>query len=181
MYYYWERFHVCGFVIINWLHYNSFNQYFVEFQTKLHANRWMSLTPKISISLTFHNVSYFFVFMALNDIVINIFQTSISSSLLVCLYIWTIYMYTLSTQKKLNTILNVFSNVYITINISLSYFLFLFTMSSEGLKRVAWPPPLESSHYTEPVEYQQQQQPQWQPISQQQQPAQQQQVLNAWL
>lgn len=52
-------------------------------------------------------------------------------------------------------------------------------MSSEGLKRVAWPPPLESSHYTEPVEYQQQQQPQWQPISQQQQPAQQQQVLNA--
>jgi hypothetical protein len=48
-----------------------------------------------------------------------------------------------------------------------------------GLKRVAWPPPLESSHYTEPVEYQQQQQPQWQPISQQQsqQPAQQQQQV----
>lgn len=118
--------------------------------------------------------------MALNDIVINIFQTSLSSSMFVCLFIHLNYLHVyIEHTKKLNTILNVFSNVYITINISLSYFLFLFTMSSEGLKRVAWPPPLESSHYTEPVEYQQQQQPQWQPISQQQQPAQQQQVLNA--
>lgn len=36
----------------------------------------------------------FFVFMALNDIVINIFQTSISSSLLVCLFV---YPFELST------------------------------------------------------------------------------------
>lgn len=68
----------------------------------------------------------FFVFMALNDIVINIFQTSLSSSMFVCLFIHLNYLhvYIEHTKKAQHHSQCFFERIYHN-----KYFIIIFSLS----------------------------------------------------